>query len=51
VKEYLSLRQPILAALQSYAQDVQARRFPAPEHTYPMPEAEAEAFLAAPGEP
>ena len=46
VKEYASLRQPIVDALAAYAQDVRAGRFPADEHTYPMPTVEAAAFLA-----
>lgn len=45
VREYISLRQPIIDALAAYAADVRARRFPGEEHTYPMDSAEEEAFL------
>ena len=46
VKQYAALRQTIIDALAAYRADVQARRFPAAEHTYPMPAEEEAAFLA-----
>jgi 3-methyl-2-oxobutanoate hydroxymethyltransferase len=45
VREYASLRQPIVEALGAYVADVQERRFPAAEHTYPMDSAEERTFL------
>jgi 3-methyl-2-oxobutanoate hydroxymethyltransferase len=44
VKAYASLGDDIRAALQRYVADVQHGTFPAPEHTYPMPEDERERF-------
>lgn len=45
VKEYATLGQTILDAFVAYREDVVNGRFPAPEHTYPMPEGELDAFL------
>jgi 3-methyl-2-oxobutanoate hydroxymethyltransferase len=44
VKQYADLGQATLDALVAYREDVVNGRFPAEEHTYPMPEAEAAAF-------
>jgi 3-methyl-2-oxobutanoate hydroxymethyltransferase len=46
VKQYANLGQTILHALEAYRDDVEARRFPGPEHTYEIPEAELETFLS-----
>lgn len=45
VKRYANLGETIHGALTAYKGDVEARRFPADEHTYPMPEDELAAFL------
>lgn len=45
VKPYAHLRQIIVEAFTAYRNEVQARTFPAAEHTYPMNEAELQAFL------
>ncbi len=37
VKRYAHLRPQMIAALSAFADDVHARRFPAPEHCYEMP--------------
>ena len=50
VKRYAELREPMIAAVAAYADDVRTRRYPQPEHGYPMSPAEAvrlEALLAA----
>lgn len=47
VKRYANVAVEIQRALVAYKEDVQARRFPADEHTYPMDEGELEKFLAA----
>jgi len=50
VKRYAELREPMVAAVAAYADDIRTRRYPQPEHGYPMPPAEAvrlEALLAA----
>jgi 3-methyl-2-oxobutanoate hydroxymethyltransferase len=36
VKEFAQIGEAIESAVQSYADDVRARKFPAPEHTYTM---------------
>jgi 3-methyl-2-oxobutanoate hydroxymethyltransferase len=36
VKRYAELRAPMIAAVTAYADDVRARRYPQPEHGYPM---------------
>jgi 3-methyl-2-oxobutanoate hydroxymethyltransferase len=36
VKEFAKIGDAIESAVQSYAKDVRARKFPAPEHTYAM---------------
>ena len=46
VRRYASVAETIHGALTSYATDVRAGRFPAPDHTYPMPDEEREAFDA-----
>jgi 3-methyl-2-oxobutanoate hydroxymethyltransferase len=46
VKVYADLSAAILTALRAYSEEVRAGVFPAPEHTYGMPEAEREAFEA-----
>lgn len=45
LKRYARLGQEAHRALVEYREDVEARRFPAAEHTYPMPDDEREAFL------
>ncbi len=44
VRHYAELGRATGEAIAAYAADVKARRFPAPEHTYPMPEEELAAF-------
>jgi len=44
VRRYAELGQATRQAVAAYAEEVKARRFPAPEHTYPMPEEELAAF-------
>ena len=54
VKRYASLADEIRKALQTYAEDVRAGRFPEEQHGYAMPEEELEAFrshLLEPVEP
>lgn len=46
VKRYADLRQTIGDALEAFRADVAERRFPAPEHTYSMPDEEWNAFAA-----
>jgi 3-methyl-2-oxobutanoate hydroxymethyltransferase len=41
VKRYAELREPMIAALTSYADDVRTGRYPQPEHGYAMPADEA----------
>ncbi len=50
VKRYADLGAAIAAALAAYVADVRAARFPEPQHTYPMDEAEMALFLGG-GEP
>jgi 3-methyl-2-oxobutanoate hydroxymethyltransferase len=47
VKEYGQIGQAITTAVQTYSEEVRSRQFPAEEHTYPMDEAEENAFLTA----
>ncbi|WP_420631945.1 3-methyl-2-oxobutanoate hydroxymethyltransferase [Candidatus Leptofilum sp.] len=47
VKEYGQIGQAVVTAVQTYAEEVRNRQFPAEEHIYPMKEAEEAAFLAA----
>jgi len=54
VKRYAALADEIRAALEKYAEDVRAGRFPEEQHGYSMPEEELEAFkrgLLEPVEP
>jgi 3-methyl-2-oxobutanoate hydroxymethyltransferase len=46
VKRYADLAREIRAALESYAADVRAGRFPEERHTYSMPDDEIELFEA-----
>jgi 3-methyl-2-oxobutanoate hydroxymethyltransferase len=46
VKRYAELGREMLAALERYASDVRHGAFPAPEHTYAMPEEELTVFEA-----
>ncbi len=41
VKQFAQLREAMVAGVAEYAAEVRDRRYPAPEHTYPMPAAEA----------
>lgn len=45
VKRYATLNAQIAAAIDQYAQEVQARTFPAAEHTYGMPDDEWDDFF------
>jgi 3-methyl-2-oxobutanoate hydroxymethyltransferase len=45
VKKYASLHEAMKAAFAEYIDDVETRRFPAPEHTVEMSDEEWEAFL------
>jgi len=47
VKQYADLATEITRALEAYADDVRARRFPAEQHTYSMPEEELALFEEA----
>jgi 3-methyl-2-oxobutanoate hydroxymethyltransferase len=47
VKKYANLGEETLKALQTYAEDVRARRFPEPQHTYNMIEGELAKLIAA----
>ncbi len=44
VKKYADLAQSSRGALEAYVADVRARRFPEPQHTYPMAEGEQDLF-------
>jgi 3-methyl-2-oxobutanoate hydroxymethyltransferase len=46
VKRYANLADEIRSALETYAEDVRTGVYPAPEHTYAMPEDELELFSA-----
>jgi 3-methyl-2-oxobutanoate hydroxymethyltransferase len=46
VKQYANLGPQIVTALEGYIADVQAGRFPGPEHTYSMPDDERQQFEA-----
>jgi 3-methyl-2-oxobutanoate hydroxymethyltransferase len=46
VKRYARLAESIRGALKTYANDVRSGAYPAPEHTYAMPEEEMELFSA-----
>lgn len=45
VRQYGDARKVISSAIQSYAQDVEAGRFPAPEHTFSINDDEWQAFV------
>jgi 3-methyl-2-oxobutanoate hydroxymethyltransferase len=47
VKQYADLAGEIRRALEAYAEDVRARRFPEEQHTYAMPDEELARFEAA----
>ncbi|KAF9426986.1 hypothetical protein BGZ94_005685 [Podila epigama] len=49
-KTYRSLADEIVGALKEYSVDVKSGAFPAPEHTYPMPQEELNKFLKMVGE-
>lgn len=51
VKRYADLSRSIGDALRAFRDDVSTRRFPAPEHTYSMPDEEWKAFAADLGRP
>ena len=44
MKRYADVADVIRTALEAYAADVRARRFPEEQHTYAMPEDELEIF-------
>ncbi|MDY7091702.1 MAG: 3-methyl-2-oxobutanoate hydroxymethyltransferase [Acidobacteriota bacterium] len=50
VKRYAEVGEEIHRALSEYRQDVEERRFPSEEHTYPMDEEELREFLRSVGE-
>jgi 3-methyl-2-oxobutanoate hydroxymethyltransferase len=50
VKQYANLGQTIVDAFTAFRQDVNARVFPADEHTYSMPQEELDAFIQEMGE-
>lgn len=45
-KQYARVGEVIRQALEAYREDVVQRRFPAPEHTYTIPDEEFEAFVS-----
>ena len=45
-KRYAELFDPMVNAMRTFAEDVRARRYPAPEHTYPVDPGQLQAFLA-----
>lgn len=47
VKQYGTIGEAIVTAVQTYSEEVRSRKFPGEEHTYPMDAAEEAAFLAA----
>jgi 3-methyl-2-oxobutanoate hydroxymethyltransferase len=47
VQRYADLLDEMAAGVAAYAEDVRARRYPAPEHGYSIPDEELEAFRAA----
>lgn len=47
VKQYGDVWAENIRAIEAYKTEVKARQYPAVEHTYPIPEAELEAFEAA----
>jgi 3-methyl-2-oxobutanoate hydroxymethyltransferase len=44
VKKYGNVWSESLGAIESYRDEVKSRQYPAPEHTYPIPQEELEAF-------
>jgi 3-methyl-2-oxobutanoate hydroxymethyltransferase len=46
VKRYAELFAPMVSGVQAFAADVRARRYPSPEHTYPVDDEQLAAFLA-----
>lgn len=50
VKQYASLREPMVAALQQYRQEVQSRQFPMSAQSYGMSKEDYNAFLAEIGD-
>jgi 3-methyl-2-oxobutanoate hydroxymethyltransferase len=46
VKRYASLQEEMDAGVAAFADDVRTRRYPAPEHTYSIPDEELELFRA-----
>lgn len=47
VKKYANLGEEMLKALKAYADDVRAKRFPEPQHTYNMIEGELQKLKSA----
>ncbi|XWW98827.1 hypothetical protein V2A60_006830 [Cordyceps javanica] len=47
VKQYGSVWAESMRAIEQYRDDVKSRQYPAPEHTYPAPKAEVDAFAKA----
>ncbi|MDX1417564.1 MAG: 3-methyl-2-oxobutanoate hydroxymethyltransferase, partial [Candidatus Promineifilaceae bacterium] len=45
VKQFAQLREPIIAAVARYRQEVISKEFPSQEHSYPMNATEEENFL------
>ncbi|KAK0708260.1 ketopantoate hydroxymethyltransferase-domain-containing protein [Lasiosphaeris hirsuta] len=46
VKQYGNVWAESLKAIEKYRDEVKSRQYPAPEHTYPIPQGELEAFAA-----
>ncbi|OAA63829.1 3-methyl-2-oxobutanoate hydroxymethyltransferase PanB [Cordyceps fumosorosea ARSEF 2679] len=47
VKQYGNVWAESMRSIEQYRDEVKSRRYPAPEHTYPAPKAEVEAFAKA----
>lgn len=47
VKKYGDVWSESLRAIEAYRDEVKSREYPAPEHTYPIPQSELEAFAAS----
>jgi 3-methyl-2-oxobutanoate hydroxymethyltransferase len=47
VKQYGNVWSESMKAIEAYRDEVKSRQYPAPEHTYPIPQEELEAFSSA----
>lgn len=50
VKKYGDVWSESLKAIEAYRDEVKSRQYPAPEHTYPIPQLELETFAASAGD-